>query len=113
MSRAPKWLAAYALRAESIAPKPSPKSTMQAANPHRDGARPSADNARADSMVPRARSGPTRTRDRMRPVAVLEITEAVSPNASNSPRAPTGAPKLSRIEGHNRPRVEPGRATLR
>ena len=49
----------------------------------------------------------------MRPVAALETTEAVTPNASKTPRAPSGSWKLSRIEGHTRPRVEPGNATVR
>ena len=70
-------------------------------------------NATAVSTVPSARSGPTPARDRSRPVAALEITEAVTPNASKIPRAPTGSWKLSRMEGHNRPSVEPGKATVR
>ncbi len=41
------------------------------------------------------------------------MTEAVIPNTSRIPRAPTGTPKLSRIEGQSRPRVELGKATLR
>src|SRR4029077_17486950 len=48
-----------------------------------------------------------------RPVTALETTEAAMPGTSRMPSAPTGWPKLSRIEGHSRPRVEPGRATDR
>jgi hypothetical protein len=46
-------------------------------------------------------------------VAALEITEAVTPKASKIPRAPTGSWKLMRIEGHRRPKVEPGSATVK
>ena len=46
-------------------------------------------------------------------MVALETTEAATPNASSIPRAPTGSWKLSRIEGHKRPRVDPGRATVR
>ena len=46
-------------------------------------------------------------------MTALETTEAAIPGTSRIPSAPTGWPKLSRIEGHSRPRVEPGRATLR
>src|SRR5439155_22611702 len=58
-----------------------------------------------------ATSGPAGTRKR--PVTALEMTEAAMPGTSRAPSAPTGWPRLSRIEGHSRPRVEPGRATLR
>ena len=43
----------------------------------------------------------------------LDTTEAATPNASSIPRAPTGSWKLSRIDGQRRPRVDPGRATVR
>ena len=46
-------------------------------------------------------------------MTALETTEAAMPGTSRMPSAPTGWPRLSRIEGHSRPRVEPGRATLR
>jgi hypothetical protein len=49
----------------------------------------------------------------MLPVAALETTEAVIPKTSRIPRAPTGSPKLSRIEGQSRPSVEAGRAMPR
>jgi hypothetical protein len=39
--------------------------------------------------------------------------EAVTPNASRIPSAPTGSRKLTSIEGQTRPRVGPGRATVR
>ena len=78
---------------------------------HSDGAKASTARATAISMVPAATSGPVRTRTR--PVAALEMTEAVIPSSGRIPRAPTCTPKLSRIEGQSRPRVEPGRATLR
>ncbi len=113
MSRAPKWLAACELRAESIAPKPSPKSTVPPAKTQSVGVRASTASAMADSMVPSATTEPVGTRDRMRPVATLEMTEAVTPKASKIPRAPMGWWKLSRIEGQSRPRVEPGSARLR
>src|SRR6266851_8782798 len=113
MSRAPKCRAACALRAASIAPKPSPNSTVPPQTIHSDGARASRASASAVSKVPAATSGPTRTHARMRPVAALDTTEAVIPKTSRIPRAPTGSPKLSRIEGQSRPRVEPGKATLR
>ncbi len=113
MSRAPKRAAAYALRAESTAPKPSPNTTMPTANTHSAGARASAARAAAASAVPTASTGPQRARDRMRPVATLETTLAATPKASKIPSAPTGTPRLSRIEGHSWPRVEPGSAMNR
>ena len=60
--------------------------------------------------LPAATSGPAGMR--RRPVRALAMTEAVIPDTSRIPSAPTGWPRLSRIEGHSRPRVEPGRATL-
>jgi hypothetical protein len=111
MSRAPRCRTAYALRAASIAPKPSPNSTVPMAITHSDGAKASTASATAVSMVATATSGPVRTG--RRPVATLEVTEAVIPKTSRIPRAPTGSPKLSRIEGQSRPRVEAGKAMLR
>jgi hypothetical protein len=46
-------------------------------------------------------------------VATLDSTEAVTPKASRRLRAPTGSCKLSRIDGHSRPRIELGSAILR
>ena len=43
----------------------------------------------------------------------LAITVAVIPRASRMPRAATGSWKLTLIDGHNRPRVELGSATLK
>jgi hypothetical protein len=79
----------------------------------KDGAAPSTVNARATSVMPRAVRDPTLILDKIGPVAALAMTEAATPNARNIPKAPTGSWKLSCIEGHNRPRVEPGKATLR
>jgi hypothetical protein len=41
------------------------------------------------------------------------MTEAMIPGTRMIPSAPTGVPKLSRIDGHSRPKAELGRATLR
>jgi hypothetical protein len=41
------------------------------------------------------------------------MTETAVPKISMTPRAPTGAWKLSCIDGHSRPRAELGRATVR
>src|SRR5690349_3145781 len=109
MSRAPKCREACALRAVSSAPKPIPNSTVPTVITHIDGARASAARASAISRVAPAISGPAGTRKR--PVTALETTEAAMPGTSRIPSAPTGWPRLSRIEGHSRPRVEPGRAT--
>jgi hypothetical protein len=43
----------------------------------------------------------------------LEITEAAVGKISTRPRAPTGAWKLSCIDGQSRPSTELGRATVR
>ncbi len=99
------------MRAVSSAPNPTPNNTVPAAITHIDGARDSAARASAISKVAPATSGPAGTR--RRPVTALEMTEAAMPGTSRMPSAPTGWPRLSRIEGHSRPRVEPGRATLR
>jgi hypothetical protein len=61
--------------------------------------------------VAAATSVPVRTRTR--PVTALAMTEAMIPGTSTIPSAPTGVPKLSRIEGQSRPKTEPGRATPR
>lgn len=99
------------LRAVSSAPNPTPNSTVPAIITHIEGARASAARASAISRVDAATNGPADRR--RRPVTALETTEAAMPGTSRMPSAPTGWPRLSRIEGHSRPRVEPGSATLR
>ena len=86
---------------------------MPQANTHSDGVKASAISATAVSAVPAASNGPADSRDSRRPVTALAITVAVVPRASRRPRAATGSWKLALIDGHNRPRVEAGRATLR
>ena len=86
---------------------------MPQANSHTDGVKASAISAAAVSAVPAASSGPAVSRDSRRPLTALAITVAAVPSASRTPRAATGRWKLTLINGHNRPRVEPGRATLR
>jgi len=58
-----------------------------------------------------ARGGPGGIVRSIRPVAALDTAEAATPAASTIPSAPTGSWMLMRIDGHSKPRVDPGSAT--
>jgi hypothetical protein len=92
---------------------PDSNTTMPAAKTQTDGAADSPARASAMAAVPAATIVPVRTRGSSRPVSTLAATDADTPTISSSPSRPSGWCQLSRINGHSRPRVELGTATLR
>jgi hypothetical protein len=111
MSLGPKWWAAWVLRPELIAPKPIPNSRHPPAKTHSDHARASRASAPAITTVPTVTNSDAGSRVISCPVTTLETTDAAVPTISRMPRAPTGACRSSRADGHNMPNVEPGKAT--
>ncbi len=86
---------------------------MPSANTQRNGATASTARAAAGATLPAATMGPAPSRASSRPAPRLASTDAVTPTIRSTPSALSGSCQLSRIDGHSRPRVELGTATLR